>query len=127
MAKEKFSLEYDMRNTPVPMLWAYISTGNGLKEWFADDVRMDGKEVVFSWNDTEQEAQIVGTRTEKYIRFHWKEDTDKCYFELKISTSEMTDSVALTVTDWAEPDDMDESKDLWNYQIESLQRLLGCA
>ena len=32
----------------------------------------------------------------------------------------------LTVTDFAEPDDVEEAKDLWNYQIETLQRILGC-
>ena len=126
MAKEKFTLEYDMRSTPVAMLWAYIATANGLKEWFADDAKMDGKEVVLTWNGVEQGLTIVGLRTEKYIRYRWSEDKDKTYFELRITTSELTGNSVLSVTDFAEPDELQEAKDLWNYQMEALQRQLGC-
>lgn len=126
MAKEKFTLEYDMRSTPVAMLWAYIATANGLKEWFADDARMDGKDVVLMWNGVEQGLTIVGLRTEKYIRYRWLEDKDKTYFELRITTSELTGNSVLCVTDFAEPDELQEAKDLWNYQMEALQRQLGC-
>ena len=126
MAKEKFTLEYDMRSTPVSMLWSYIATANGLKEWFSDDAKMDGKEVVLIWNGVEQGLSIVGLRTEKYIRYRWSEDTDKTYFELRIMTSELTGNSVLCVTDFAEPEELQEAKDLWNYQMETLQRQLGC-
>ena len=126
MAKEKFTLEYDMRSTPVSMLWSYIATANGLKEWFADDAKMDGKEVVLIWNGVEQGLSIVGLRTEKYIRYRWSEDTDKTYFKLRIMTSELTGNSVLWVTDFAEPEELQEAKDLWNYQMETLQRQLGC-
>ena len=126
MAKEKFTLEYDMRSTPVSMLWSYIATANGLKEWFADDAKMDGKEVVLIWNGVEQGLSIVGLRTEKYIRYRWSEDTDKTYFELRIMTSELTGNSVLCVTDFAEPEELQEAKDLSNYQMETLQRQLGC-
>ena len=126
MAKEKFTLEYDMRSTPVSMLWSYIATANGLKEWFADDAKLDGKEVVLIWNGVEQGLSIVGLRTEKYIRYRWSEDTDKTYFELRIMTSELTGNSVLCVTDFAEPEELQEAKDLWNYQMETLQRQLGC-
>lgn len=126
MAKEKFTLEYDMRSTPVSMLWSYIATANGLKEWFADDAKMDGKEVVLIWNGVEQGLSIVGLRTEKYIRYRWSEDTEKTYFELRITTSELTGNSVLCVTDFAEPEELQEAKDLWNYQMETLQRQLGC-
>ena len=126
MAKEKFTLEYDMRSTPVSMLWSYIATANGLKEWFADDAKMDGKEGVLIWNGVEQGLSIVGLRTEKYIRYRWSEDPDKTYFELRIMTSELTGNSVLCVTDFAEPEELQEAKDLWNYQMETLQRQLGC-
>ena len=106
MAKEKFTLEYDMRSTPVSMLWSYIVTANRLKEWFADDAKMDGKEVVLIWNGVEQGLSIVGLRTEKYIRYRWSEDTDKTYFELRIMTSELTGNSVLCVTDFAEPEEL---------------------
>ena len=108
------------------MLWSYIATDNGLKEWFADDAKQSGREMVLEWNGVEQTVVIVSVRTDKYIRYHWKEDADKNYFELKISVSELTDNTILTVTDFATDEELEESKNLWNYQIETLQRLLGC-
>lgn len=126
MAKEKVILEYDMRNTPVALLWSYIATASGLKEWFADDVEMQGREFRFIWNGSEQTALIVGMRTEKYVRMHWVEEQDKFYFELKISVSELTDGVVLSVMDWAEPEDVQETTELWNYQVDALRRILGC-
>lgn len=126
MAKEKFTLEYNMKSTPVAMLWAYIATENGLKEWFADKVTMQGKEVILDWNVSEQVMVIVGMRNDKFIRYRWQEDTDKTYFEFKISTTELSGTSILTITDFAEPEDLEEAKELWNYQIEILQRQLGC-
>ncbi len=126
MTKEKFILEFDLKSTPITLLWSYLTTANGLKEWFADNVTMSGKSVNFIWNGVTQEAHIIAQRTQKYIRYHWVDDTERTYFELKISVSEMTDNVLLTVTDFAEPDELDESKELWIYQIDNLRRLLGC-
>ena len=41
-------------------------------------------------------------------------------------TSELTGNSVLCVTDFAEPEELQEAKDLWNYQMETLQRQLGC-
>ena len=126
MAKEKFTLEYNMKSTPVAMLWAYVATENGLKEWFADKVTMQGKEVILDWNGSEQVMVIVGMRNDKFIRYRWQGDTDKTYFEFKISTTELSGTSILTITDFAESEEMEEAKELWDYQIEILQRQLGC-
>lgn len=127
MAKQKFVREYDMKSTPIAVLWSYISTANGLKEWFADDARSNGREIILDWNGSEQTIVPVGMRNEKYIRFHWKDDEDsRSYFELRISTSEMTGNAVVDVTDFAEPIDLEEAQQLWDYQMETLQRQMGC-
>ncbi|WP_369694753.1 START-like domain-containing protein, partial [uncultured Muribaculum sp.] len=43
MDKSKFQLEFEMRSVPVALLWNYISSINGLTEWFADEVSISGK------------------------------------------------------------------------------------
>lgn len=126
MAKEKFTLDYSMKSVPVSLLWNYISTPNGLEQWFADEVRHDGKNYTFIWSGSGQDATLLGVRAYTYIRFRWKEDADRSYFELKIQVSELTDATELVVTDFSESDEIDESKDLWNSQIETLRRMLGC-
>lgn len=126
MAKEKFTKDYSMKSVPVALLWNYISTPNGLEQWFADEVKHDGKNYSFIWSGSGQDAVLAGIRTYSYIRFKWADDNDRSYFELKIQVSELTDTTDLVVTDFAEPDELEESLDLWDSQIEALQRMLGC-
>lgn len=127
MVKTKYTLEYNLKSIPVMLLWTYLSTPNGLSQWFADNVTQNGKYFTFMWDKSESKAYQVGARLGVYIRMRWEEDEDeKCFFELKISVSELTDATMLIITDFAYPDEVEESKKLWNHQIDSLKRILGC-
>ena len=126
MNKEKFVIEYELKSVSPALLWPYIGTKNGLADWFADDVQSDGKQFTFFWNKTSQEAYQIAVRTGLYIRFHWVDDEEsRSYFELRITTSELTGATMLVVTDFAYPDEMADSRDLWDHQIETLRRKLG--
>ena len=126
MNKEKFVVEYELKSVSPALLWPYIGTKSGLADWFADDVESDGKQFTFFWNKTSQQAHQIAMRTGLYIRFHWLDDEEeKSYFELRITTSELTGATMLAVTDFAYPDEMADSRDLWDHQIETLRRKLG--
>ena len=47
------------------------------------------------------------------------------YFEFRIETSNLTKNVALTIVDFAEPEDKEDSIMLWDSQIDNLKRLMG--
>ena len=47
------------------------------------------------------------------------------YFELRILVDEITKDVSLMVVDFAEEDDIQESKQLWENQISDLKHVLG--
>ncbi len=126
MEKEKFQLEFEMKSVPVNLLWSYIATSNGLSEWFADEVKISGKTYLFNWNGQEQSATQVQMRTGVSIRLRWDDDTSRNYFEMRISVNELTDSTTLTITDFADSDEIDDAKELWITQIDSLRRLIGC-
>lgn len=126
MEKQKFQLEFDMKGTPVPLLWSYISSASGLKEWFADAVEVNGKRYTFYWNKQPQTATVISIRNEMSIRWRWDDEPSRAYFELKIAVDEFTDTASLILTDFAEPSDMDDSKELWETQIGGLQGMLGC-
>lgn len=124
--KRKIVLEYDMKSTPVLLLWNYVSTANGLSEWFADEVVFNHKDCVFSWNGASQQAMMLGARLGVYIKFRWEGDSAGCFFEFRISVNELTDATVLQVTDYAEVGDEQDAIDLWNLQIETLRRRIGC-
>ena len=122
----KYKLEFDMKSTPVAILWDYISTENGLKQWFADNVKIKDKDYTFIWKGYSQEAKMVGMRKGLALKLQWLDAPSRTYFEMRILTSEMTDNTVLQITDFAEEDEMDESQDLWRSQIDTLRRVIGC-
>lgn len=129
--KEQYTIEFDMRSVPVSILWNYISSPHGLEQWFADRVVQDGKHLSFYWRGAESDAVIVSMRPPYSIKLRWLDNEEnnpgeKVFFEMKIEQSELTDTTTLAVTDFATAADKQESIDLWNHEIEELQRILGC-
>ena len=123
--KIKFELEYTLNTSP-RILFPRISTASGLSEWFADDVRVNGKIYTFVWEGSEQDAEMILKKDGKYVRFHWLDEEDsKTYFEFRFHIDELTNDLALIVTDFADEDEVEDTKELWNSQIQSLKQLLG--
>ena len=128
MKKEKFSVEYDMGSISPAVLWTYLSTSQGLENWFADQVNNTGKKFSFEWNKAVQYADQVGCRTGVFIKFRWDEEkVSKAYFEYRIHQIELTGNTILEVTDYAESDEKEGSIELWNLQIDDLKHKLGIA
>lgn len=126
MSKIKFEIEYLLSNASAQVLWRSIGTPQGLSEWFSDGVTVEGEAYCFLWDKHEQSAKLLESKTNQYIRFQWDEDegTDY-YFEIKMSSTELSKELSLLITDFAEEDEVDDSKLLWNQQVETLLRKLG--
>jgi len=123
--KVEYQMEFVVRASP-KMLYKFLATPSGLSEWFADNVNSRGKTFSFFWEDTEEVAVLVSKKTDKYIRFRWEEEDDKnIYFEFKIEIDDLTNDVSLIITDFAEEDEVEESKLLWESQINSLLHAIG--
>mgnify|MGYP006280333691 CR=1 FL=1 len=123
--KSKFELEYTLNSSP-KILFTRLSTAEGLAEWFADDVHVDGEEYIFIWDSTEQRAKQVLFRENKQVRFKWTDsDDDDRYFEFRLDIDELTGDVALIITDFAEEDEKEDAIYLWDTQITELKRAIG--
>lgn len=129
MKKEKIHIEYLLNASSRNILWAAISTPSGLENWFADEViKIQEKVFSFKWGKTEtRDAEIINLRVNSFVRFHWVDDEEdlKSYFEFKMSFNELTSDYVLEVTDFAEPDEINDQIGLWNSQIETLKRVGG--
>ncbi len=123
--KEKFQREYIIRSSP-RVLYSHISTPSGLSEWFADNVTIKDGVYTFHWEDSDEAARLLGKKDKEYTRFQWLEDegTD-CFLELRIKIDSLTKEVALIITDFAEPDEVEEASMLWDSQIEELKHVIG--
>lgn len=127
MEKEKYELEFLLK-TSIKVLDNMVSTPSGLSEWFADDVNIKDDVYTFFWDGSEEEARLVSKKSNSKIRWQWIEDEEDgidSYFELRYEVDPMTKSVILTVTDFSEEDEMEESQRLWEQQITNLRRVLG--
>ncbi|MCD8042856.1 MAG: hypothetical protein LUH10_07295 [Tannerellaceae bacterium] len=126
MNKEKFHIEYVFDKVSRRSLWNHLTTPPGLSAWFADDVFIKENQYTFKWDREEQAAEILAVKPEISVRYRWiDEDDDDSYFEFKIHTIELTGATALEITDFAEPDEKQDSIELWDTQVEELKRTLG--
>ena len=124
--KKELKQEYIFNKVPTNLLWNSISTADGLAEWFADDVDVEGDKFTFKWETECQAALLKQSRVGVYVRFHWLDDDDaKTFFEMRISVDELTRDVILTVTDIIDSDDFDDVLGLWNLQVDVLKEKYG--
>ncbi|MDF4203249.1 MULTISPECIES: START-like domain-containing protein [Maribacter] len=122
--KIKFEIEFVIQSSP-QMLYQYLATPSGLSEWFADNVNSRGEKFTFIWDGAEEEAKLLKRKTDEFVRFAWDEAEDDSFFEMKIIVDEITKDVSLFITDFAEDDEIDESKMLWTNQVSDLKQVLG--
>ena len=122
--KIKYELEFPIQASP-NMLYQYISTASSLSEWFADNVNSRGKIFSFFWDGVEEKAELISYKNNKYVRFKWLENDDETFFEIIIVVDELTKDVSLVVFDFAEEDEVEEGKMLWESQISDLKQVIG--
>ncbi|NCF54353.1 MAG: SRPBCC domain-containing protein [Bacteroidetes bacterium] len=127
MDKIKFELEFPLRASP-KMLFPFLSTPSGLSEWFCDDVNSRTELFTFFWDGSEEQARLLKKQSDKMVRYRWlndEEDGLDTYFEFRSEVDALTNDTSIIVTDFAQADEVDESKLLWESQIHELQHIIG--
>ena len=110
--RRKIELEY-IFSSSVKVLFSRLSTPAGLSEWFADDVFQKGNQFIFIWNGSEQPATLVELKSNAVVRFRWDD------------AEEEDEYFALIITDFADEDEVNDTIELWNKQMDILHRNLG--
>jgi uncharacterized protein YndB with AHSA1/START domain len=127
MEKVKFQVEYPV-NSSRGVLFNMFSTPSGLAEWFCDDVNIKKDVHTFLWDGSEESARIISKKREDFVKFKWIEDEEagiSSFFEFRIKVDDMTGDTAIVITDFAEEDEIDDSKELWGAQVDRLKQVLG--
>lgn len=123
--KIKYEMEFPIHASP-SLLFQYISTPSGLSEWYADNVNSRGEFFTFIWEGSEEKAKLVSKKSDERIKFRWVDDEDTSYyFELRIQVDDITKDVSLMITDFAEEDEVEEGKMLWDNMVSDLKQILG--
>ena len=123
--KIKFEIEFPIQASS-HMLFQYFSQASSLDEWFADNVNSRGEIYTFIWGDTQEQAKLIKYETEEFMRYQWLEDEGAdAYFEFRIQVDDLTQDVSLIVTDFAEEDEIEDTKLFWKNQINQLKQTIG--
>ncbi|TAH18879.1 MAG: ATPase [Cytophagales bacterium] len=129
-SKYKYTAEYEI-NASVKMIYPYLSTANGLAEWFAEEVKMlKDKTLDIVWDGESHPARLVSARTNSHVKYVFSplnqaDEEDPSFLEFKLVHSEMTDTAFLKVIDYSEMDNEKDLRELWENLIFSLRELLG--
>jgi uncharacterized protein YndB with AHSA1/START domain len=125
--KVQYEMEIEIKSS-IQVLYNMISTPSGLSEWFADDVNIKKDLFTFIWDGSEESAYMLTKKKGELVKFQWEEDKEeglKTFFEIKIKIDELTNDVALIITDFADADEIEEAKLLWQNQIAELKMVIG--
>lgn len=122
--KKKFTIEYEIKSSP-RILYTFLNEPNGLTQWFADDVSVRDQVYTFTWDGEQQKAKLVTVKEYKLVRFKWIDDDPQYFFEMEIIQDELTNDVALAITDFATDDTVNDRKLIWDNQVEYLVSVLG--
>lgn len=122
--KNKLRLEYELKSSP-KILFSYLSSPNGLAQWFAKDVIYKDGYYHFIWDNETLKAKMVLNKENKLVRFKWEDDDPNTYLEFEILQDELTGDVALAITDFTNEQDLEDKKMIWDNQVEDLIYVLG--
>jgi uncharacterized protein YndB with AHSA1/START domain len=122
--KQLYTLEFPVRCSPT-ILYEFLSTSSGLQEWFADKVDDQDNVFTFTWNGSDDTAEVLEKEEDKYIRFHWSHAPKEEYFEFRIENSEVSNQTILIIKDFAAKNEIKDQSALWNHQVKELFHRLG--
>lgn len=121
--KVKFQLEYIVNSSP-RILYPFLHEPNELAQWFADDVNYFDGVYEFVWDNESFKAKLVMAKENKCVKFKWIED-EPYYFEIEIIQDELTNDVALSITDHCKAHNLEDRKKIWDNSISYLQSVIG--
>src|SRR6478735_3729590 len=122
--KKKIRLEFPIKASQ-GLVYNYLSSPSGLAQWFCEDVDIYNDFYEFKWGKDEQVAQVLKKSANKGIRFQWRDGEDDEFFEFEIMQDELTDDVALVITEFVDPLDEKNTFQLWDSQIHELKMSIG--
>jgi len=123
--KTQFELEFIINSSP-KLLYNYLTTPSAMSEWFADDVDFKEGIYTFHWDGSHEKAKVLSKVPGKSIKFRWLEnDDDESFVEFRIEIDDLTKELAFIIDDFADEDEVDVAKMLWESQIDDLHSIIG--
>ena len=130
MGKQRIDIEYPLNTKSPNIVWEQISSAHGLERWMADHVTEEDGVFTFTWGEPwtdhdVRKAFLVEFVKYDHIKLQWEEEDDDSFWEMRIGKSDLTHHLNLLITDFADDDDADGLRILWESNLERLHRASG--
>ena len=132
MGKQRIDIEYPLATKSLNLVWEQISSAHGLERWIADHVTEENGVFTFTWGEPWTEHDIRQAKLIEYVRYDhirlkwdYDDEDDDSYWEMRVEKSELTNHLNLLITDFAEDDDADGLRILWESNLDRLHRASG--
>jgi hypothetical protein len=122
--RKSYKVEYTIKSSPA-ILFDFVTTPSGLVLWFADKVDINGDDITFTWNGTEENAIILEWIEEYRVRYRWEWMEEDEFFQFRIYKNEVTRDTILEITDFADEREIPDQIRLWDSQIKRLMQSIG--
>ena len=124
MDRVSFDMEFLFRASPT-ILYKFLTAPSCLIRWFSDGVDIEGETYTFVWNGAEEYAELVEDIEDERLRFVWDDADEGEYLEFRMNISPVTGETILEITDFADEDEVDDQRQLWESQIKVLRQETG--
>lgn len=121
MGREKIEMEFIFRASPA-ILYSFLTTPATLVRWFCDEVDIQDDVFTFSWEGSEEVAEMVDDIEEERVRFKWADAENRAeYLEFRMYKSNITNETVMEITDFCDDDEVEEQSDYWRTQMTKLR------
>jgi len=123
---KKFTKEYPIKSS-IKILYEFISTPESLGEWFAEEVTIKNGIITFKWYESEIKARLLSKRENEWVRYQWLDEHEHPlqYLEIRINIEPISNDVALIITDFCKPEEVDDQISLWDISVSNLIKRIG--
>lgn len=125
MERVKFTAEFIFRASPA-IVYQFLTDPACITRWFCEEVDVVDQTYTFIWNDSTEVAELIEDKEGDLVRFVWEdaEDEDE-YLEFDISKSPVTGETIVYVTDFADHNEVQDQRSLWETQLARMKAEMG--
>ena len=125
MERVKFTSEFIFRASP-NIVYQFLTDPACLTRWFCDEVDINDSTYTFVWSGSPEVAELIEDSEGSMVRFAWEDaDDDDEYLEFNITKSPVTGETIMYVTDFADDDEVEDQKALWETQLTRMRAEMG--
>lgn len=122
--RKKVVFDYPIKSAPA-VLYNFLTTPEGLSQWFAEHVDFFDKVYQFSWDGSAEEAILLDTIEDQMVKFKMEDNEENEYLEFRIEKSEISNDTILFITEFLDDMDVEDQRIFWNTQIDRLKGSIG--